>query len=133
MNRKKRTDSIKVGLINARSVCNKAALIFDYLTENDFDIFLITETWVQNNDEPILAQVVPEGYDYLVQCLHGNSGGDIMVVFKDNFNMKKAEAIQCKSFELIEVTTTISNQLMRFLTIYRPPPSKKNKLIFTIR
>ncbi|GFR91750.1 hypothetical protein ElyMa_000851400 [Elysia marginata] len=55
-----------------------------------------------------------------------------MVIFKDNFNMKKAEAIQYKSFELLEVTTTISNQLIRFLTIYRPPPSKKNKLRFTM-
>ncbi|GFR86943.1 ATP-dependent DNA helicase [Elysia marginata] len=45
--------------------------------------------------------------------------------------MKKAEPIQCKSFELL-VVTTISNQQMRFLTIYRPPPSKKNKLTFTM-
>ncbi|GFS26178.1 ATP-dependent DNA helicase, partial [Elysia marginata] len=57
---------------------------------------------------------------------------DIMVIFKDNFNMKKAKAIQYKSFELLEVTTTVLNQLMRFLTIYRPPPSKKNKLTFTM-
>ncbi|GFR85282.1 ATP-dependent DNA helicase [Elysia marginata] len=55
-----------------------------------------------------------------------------MVIFKDDFNMKKAEAIQYKSFELLEVTTTVSNQLMRFLTIYRPPPSQKNKLTFTM-
>ena len=38
-----------VGLLNARSVCNKAALIHDVITDNRLDILILTETWIPSD------------------------------------------------------------------------------------
>ena len=38
------------GLLNCRSVCNKYLSIKDYVVDKDFDIFVITETWLNPGD-----------------------------------------------------------------------------------
>ena len=44
--------SAKLCLLNARSVCNKADFITDYVADHDIDVFvhLITETWLQSDN-----------------------------------------------------------------------------------
>lgn len=47
-----RTDSgLHVCLLNCRSINNKSCVVNDFVTENDVDIFAITETWLTNSPD----------------------------------------------------------------------------------
>jgi hypothetical protein len=52
-----------LGLCNARSFLNKWDGINDYILDNDFDIFAITETWISPDkvNDHILRDLLP-GY-----------------------------------------------------------------------
>ena len=79
---------LNVGLLNARSVCNKADSINDYIVSKDFDIFFITETWLTCENEPALAQLVPEGYDYFLHIREEGRGGGIAVIHKQTLKVE---------------------------------------------
>ena len=51
-------------LLNAQSVCSKTDLLADYITEHDFDLVAITETWLKGNesDKRVIGNLVPDGY-----------------------------------------------------------------------
>ena len=41
---------LRIALLNACSVCNKSAVIYNHIPENSLDILCITETWINNGD-----------------------------------------------------------------------------------
>ena len=88
------------------------------MLENDLDIIIITETWLNDQgDESVIHELVPLGYSYVSRNRKNREGGGINESYT--------------SFESIEVTCKISKtnpQLLRIFGIYRPPPSVKNKL-----
>ena len=47
----------KSALINSRSVRNKSPLFISFISDNDIDIFLITETWLSSDVSPIIASL----------------------------------------------------------------------------
>ena len=51
----------KLCLLNARSVCNKAEFLVDYITSHDIDIICITETWLRSEDTASASAVTPSG------------------------------------------------------------------------
>ena len=125
---KRNNNTFKVGLLNARSVCNKAILICDYILDHDFDIFCITESWLTSEEDPTLAHLIPEGYDNHLHVRANRTGGGIIIIFKEQLKLQKVKTIKFKSFEHLEVTANYSNNLLRFICLYRRPPSSKNKL-----
>jgi hypothetical protein len=73
-------NSITVYLINARSVCNKAHDICDYIIDNDIDVLLITETWLSSSADVVLGELAPAGYQVLhVPRGRGRGGGGFCV------------------------------------------------------
>ena len=57
------TPIIKVTLLNARSVCNKALQMNEYVCEHECDIVAITETWLRKTgDDLVIAEVTPPGF-----------------------------------------------------------------------
>ena len=55
-----------LSVLNARSVCNKEAVINDCITENDLDMLALTETWLNStNENRVSAGMTPEGYDII--------------------------------------------------------------------
>ena len=56
--------SRKMGILNARSVCNKALAIMNLVLDNDLDILAITETWLRNGDTATPAELKPPGYEF---------------------------------------------------------------------
>ena len=59
----RRQSPVKLGLLNARSAVNKAALIQDSLCDGALDIFVLTETWI-TSDAPscITNSLAPDGF-----------------------------------------------------------------------
>ena len=51
----------KLSLLNARSVCNKADLLVDYVADHDLDILCITETWLSRENTVAVSAITPSG------------------------------------------------------------------------
>ena len=55
---------LRIATLNARSVCNKSAVISDHILSNKFDIICLTETWI-NDDEfsnSFASSLLPPNY-----------------------------------------------------------------------
>ena len=68
----------KVCLLNCQSTENKAAFIKDYIVDNDFDVFCMTETWLGTNgsDKAVEKDITPTRYKLLhLPHTHGRGGG----------------------------------------------------------
>ena len=50
---------LKCGLINIQSVRNKTLLLRDLITEKSYDIFCVTETWLNDVDGACIAEMTP--------------------------------------------------------------------------
>ena len=113
----------KIGLINARSLCNKASTISDHVIEYDLDVLIITETWMtKNNAGRVKAEVVPLGYNTLNVMRDNKRGGGLTVLYKSNFSAKAAKNNPPPvSFEILETSLSLGNSCLRLIAIYRPP------------
>jgi len=60
--------SIVCGLLNARSVVNKAAVIHDVIADNKLAVLALTETWVTSDaPDAIKLDIAPPGFQMLHQ------------------------------------------------------------------
>ena len=46
--------NLNFGLLNTRSVVNKASLLHCLITDNDLSFLALTETWVKTDDPPVI-------------------------------------------------------------------------------
>ena len=61
----------------------------------------------------------------------GRPGGGICVIFRKGFKLQVNSVIEL-TFEYMDITLESRNNFLRIFAIYRPPPSKKNKLKDTL-
>ena len=45
------SDNMQIAVINAQSLRREELLLYDYIREDDIDICIVTETWIQNREE----------------------------------------------------------------------------------
>ena len=55
-------NALLMGMANVRSLRNKTSDFVDYVCSTNVDIFAITETWLNVNDDTIRCAACPEGY-----------------------------------------------------------------------
>ena len=83
--RKIKCNNLNIALTNARSVRNKATIYSYYILENDLDIIIITETWLNDQgDESVIHELVPAGYSYVSRNRKNREGGGIIIIYKKN-------------------------------------------------
>ena len=59
----RRCNRLVMGVLNARSAVNKAALLHDVIADHQLDILAITETWMRADDPPaVQLDIAPVGY-----------------------------------------------------------------------
>ena len=95
-------------------------------------MMFIQETWLKKmGHEPKIKQLTPPGY----KCQpfsRPSRGGGIAVIFKDvlesSLSFSTSFPFPTVSFEAVEVVLKTCGLDITFVCIYRPPPSKKNKL-----
>ena len=104
--------NLTFGMLNTRSVVNKAPLLHSLITDNDLSILAITETWVKPDDPPVIINgPAPPGY----RILHvhrdnpdQNLGGGLAVIHRDTINIQpRKHKINHSSFELQLVNITL--------------------------
>ncbi|XP_064412565.1 uncharacterized protein LOC135355727 [Latimeria chalumnae] len=106
-------------LLNARSICNKTAIIYDLLRDN-IDLAFITETWLDDCAATILAAAIPPGF-LVIHCprLHRRGGG-LAICFRSSLNCTRNSWKETSPFEyMIAVCEAVVN--FKILLVYRPP------------
>jgi exonuclease III len=119
-----------LSLVNARSVCNKASALRDYIVDSGSDITAITETWLnKNNEKRILAELLPEGFSLANAPRAKGRGGGVAVVYRNTYHAKSIKPKQPPStFESLELVLSHQGKSLKLITIYRPPTSRANGL-----
>ena len=78
---------IKCALVNCQSV-NKTADLQHNLSENNFTLCALTETWIRQDDNVTLVQLCPPGVKVISISRKDKTGGGIAVVYKDTITVR---------------------------------------------
>ena len=130
MNYGNHLDNLNLGIWNDHSKKNKSASICKLITMNKLDILAITGTWLNENGDNHLSILLDTLKDYhYVNLPRPSRGGGIAVLPKKGLDVcTNDHGAQYSSLKHLDLTLKILDQTIRLITIYRSPPSAKNKL-----
>ena len=118
---------------NIRSLNKKAVPVCDLIISERIDILAITETWLpaEYKSDTTLAEIGNTLKDF--DSVHlprktSRSGGGVSVFLKRGLAVKENPSNPFYSMEYMDLSITTSNSSLQLVTVYRPPPSKENKL-----
>ena len=112
--------SLKVALLNIRSIYNKIDSLKLLLNEKPFDIFTISETWL--NSYITDGEISIPGYTFSRNDWNGRSGGGTLALVRDGIPYKIRTDLLSSNIEstVIEITRPKCKSLFIF-TIYKAP------------
>ena len=112
---------LKGGLINIRSIRNKKDEISLVLDSENFDLLLITETWLRPDETLDFLNIhILEKYNYIVINRSKKIGGGCAALIKKEvpFLLKS----KCSKFNSEILHFQLSNsKLLNYILVYRPP------------
>ena len=118
-------------MLNARSVCNKSAIIYNHIVENNFDVLHLTETWINNGDisGSLLSYLLPPNYNLAQHYGRPLSmrGGNVAIIKHNSINHTPIKTEIFSSFECIGSEITSSHSTFKLFVLYRPPSSSISK------
>ncbi len=117
-------------LLNVRSVAGKCVSLSEYIADHDVGIMALTETWLKSVDDPLLNDLVPEGFKFLGAprpTSKGSRGGGVGFVLKSSFDVVTQPQPDYRTFETYAIKLN-SKHPTTLVLVYRPPPSSKNRL-----
>ena len=140
MKTKTEPPNLAFSYVNIGSVKNKTTSLKDYVIQNKFDVIALTETWLYldeyENAVPI-NELVPKGYCFKhTPRQDGRIGGGVGLLHHRNVEVvvsksRKSICASVTQFEYFECAISVTNDprsRIILLIVYRPPPTKKNKL-----
>ena len=79
---------ISLFLPKSRSCKNKTLELNDFVLENGFDIFFISETWLSDiGCEVEISELTPPGYSF-IHCTRSNGNyGGVGLLYRSSFNV----------------------------------------------
>ena len=105
----KKINNLNIATLNIHSLNKKSLCIFDLVSANDLDLFLLTETWHESASSPSLLASIPQGFSFVEQArpplhplssLHSSYGG-ICLLFKSSYSVSLNSSIKFSSFECL--------------------------------
>src|SRR5207245_4353743 len=125
--------TLNMGLVNARSMVNKTALIHDVIADNRLDLLAVTETWVYKDLPDVLKkEAAPHGYSishahHLTTTGGGQKqhGGGVALIHREDIQIKiiPTTLASTRTFELLLAKVINSTVGLTIAVIYRPPGS----------
>ena len=124
--------TMSMGLINARSMVNKSALIHDLFNDHHLDVLAVTETWVYENSPDVhKREAAPQGYSIVHahrSTMTGGGrrkhGGGVALIHREDIQTKVIPApIATLTFEVLLVKVINSTVGLIIAVIYRPAGS----------
>ena len=117
------TQNIKAATLNIRSIRNKIEIILDLFNDLDLDFLCLTETWLSNNDTPIISSLNTDTHCFVHLPRDGlHLGGGIGLLYNKNIKLTNNKDLKQIYSEALSCTFHPTNsQPITFITIYRPP------------
>ena len=112
--------SLKLALLNTRSLNNKSHILNEFITDNKLDILCLTETWQKPLDYMALNQTTPSGFSYINNPRPEGRGGGIAAIHHQDLQPRPLSISTPSSFEHLTFKLPGSQPLI-ISTIYRPP------------
>ena len=121
---------MKVLCFNAQSCRQIATDIHDMIVDTNVDALMLTETWLYSHgDEAYIAAMTPPGYDFRSFPRVGSREGGIGFVMRKTLSTSLLfKPLDYRSFEAVEMRLSFDHVSVAIVCLYRPPPSKRNKL-----
>ena len=113
---------------------NKTDVIRDIVIDHDIDILSLTETWLTTRDKDDLhvKGLSLVGYEFSHIPRRGNRGyGGVGFLHKAAIKIIKSDVYKSDSFENMQIKFNTGSRCLDLVTLYRPPPNKKNKFTNT--
>jgi len=119
---------LRLATLNAFSVRNKLAALTDALTDLDLDVFLLTESWHEQQDDLAVRMVCPPGYKIVdAPCSNNAVGwrkrrrGGIVLLHKEGITAKRLTfSAMPTTFELLGALLTFTGSSVVVVGVYRP-------------
>ena len=115
---------------------NKTTAIYDFIVSNDLDIFAVTESWMKGKGNDKVERIYE--HEILPKTHHminmprpdGRKGGGIAVFHRKELRIEVLESsgTSSKQFEYAVCLVKIDKVVIRLIVVYRPVPTKANKL-----
>jgi len=122
-----------MGLLNVRSVANKAIYLSEFILDNDLQIMALTETWLKVGDNSVISDMCPPRYKYFGiprPTTKGARGGGVGFVVSCDIDVEVPTQQSYDSFEVMIIRLK-AHRTITIALVYRPPPSGKNALTAT--
>ncbi|KAM8723059.1 uncharacterized protein AB9X84_003160 [Acanthopagrus schlegelii] len=124
--------TIRLGLLNTRSMTKKAPRISELITQNNLDVFLTTETWLKHaTADGVLSKASPQRFSFHSQVRAGTRGGGVSNQFSDVMRGKQIQfdSLIITTFEFVvtELQHDDWNQPVVIINLYHPPGNNKKE------
>lgn len=122
---------LQCGLLNAGSIFKRDSIAYDYMIDNQMDILLITETWI-NNDEHMAKIRCSELNTREFRMDTSNRekrGGGVGIVYDSNIKVRKLKHDVLRTFQYAMWEVIKQNTTYNFICVYRPPSSSAGQTI----
>jgi len=90
-------------LLNARSVKNKTAGDFDYLSNCKADLVAITDTWLTTDNTAVRAKMCSVGYKISDRPHTGLRGGGVGLIYRDLLSVRRIDAGEKRCLQKAEI------------------------------
>ena len=121
---------VSVGLLNSQSAHKNISKILDCQHDYRFDVLALTETWFKSDgsDKHIEDKLTLPGYSFISKP-RGQRGGGLAILSSEELKLQESKYnLKFKSFECLNTILSLNSTCVHIVLIYRPPPSKRNKL-----
>ena len=123
--------NLTFGMLNTRSVVNKAPLLHSLIADHDLSLLALTETWIETDDPTVFKNdPAPPGYQ-ITHVPRENPdqarGSGLAIDYRDSINVSpRNHNIAHTSFEFQPVNIGLKSRNIILANIYRPPSSSKS-------
>ena len=120
------------GLINARFMIQKTALIHDVISDNRLDLIAVTEAWIYENSSDVHKRdAAPAGFSIvharrsITPHTRGKQhGGGVALIHREDIKVRVIPTPSTRTFQILLVKVINCTIGLMIAVIYRPPSTK---------
>ena len=117
---------LTIGCVNVRSIRNKASDFVTSVTDENYDICMVTETWLKEDDSAKRIECTLPGFDFLDVPRIDRNGGGTGLLAKSRLKARLVHSSCKSSFEFSEWKLKCQSGFITLIIVYRPPYSAQH-------